>query len=136
MFVIKKIKSKKKKKNISPMGIKVSLSIIDNNGQNLSVELNHGDFILVNDSGIETKSIIIQRRKGNIEVLENIKISHPAFPEYADVEGHFKEKIKKIVNLEIHNINYKKEKILKLKGKPLNNFILKLAVKKIKIFWQ
>ncbi len=73
-------------KNISPMGIKVSLSIIDNNGQNLSVELNHGDFILVNDSGIETKSIIIQRRKGNIEVLENIKDDLIPYKKYSAQE--------------------------------------------------
>lgn len=70
-------------KNVSPMGIKVNLSLIDNNGQNLSIELNHGEFILVNDSGIETKSVIIQRRKGNIEVLENFQDDLVPYKKYS-----------------------------------------------------
>lgn len=58
-------------KNVSPTGIKVSISVVKPDGQNLTVELNHGDYILTNDLGADTKSIIIQQRKGNISVSDS-----------------------------------------------------------------
>jgi hypothetical protein len=57
-------------KNISPTGIKVNISVVQTDGQSLSVELNHGESILVNDTGAATKSIIIQKRKGNIDIID------------------------------------------------------------------
>ena len=57
-------------KNISPARIKVNISVIETNGQTMSIELNYGECILVSDTGIETKSIIIQKKKGNIEILD------------------------------------------------------------------
>lgn len=57
-------------KNISPTGIKVSISVINTDGQNITIDLNHGDYIVVSDTGAETKSIIIQKRKGNIDVSD------------------------------------------------------------------
>ncbi len=57
-------------KNISPTGIKVSISVIKTDGQNTTIDLNHGDYIVVSDTGAETKSIIIQKRKGNIDVSD------------------------------------------------------------------
>lgn len=92
-------------KNISPMGIKVNLSIIDDNGQNLSVELNHGEFILVNDSGVETKSVIIQKRKGNIEVLENFHEGFIPYKKYLPYE------ILDETNLPVEDIQIYEDKI-------------------------
>lgn len=56
-------------KNISPIGISVSISIIKDDGSHATVELKREDSILVNDSSTQTKSIVIQQRKGNIEIL-------------------------------------------------------------------
>jgi hypothetical protein len=58
-------------KNISPMGIKINLSVLKIDGQSITVELNHGESILVDNIGIETKSIIIQKKKGNIDISDN-----------------------------------------------------------------
>ena len=84
-------------KNISPTGIKINLSLIDANGQNLSIELIHGEFILVNDSGIETKSVIIQKRKGNIEILESFPEGLVPYKKYLPYE------VLTETNLEVHS---------------------------------
>lgn len=57
-------------RNISPMGISVNISVIDDNGQTISIELKYGENILVNNGGVETKSIIIQNKKGNIDIID------------------------------------------------------------------
>jgi hypothetical protein len=69
MFVKTKHTIMKLIKNISPTGIKVHISVISD-GQSMSVELSHGESILVHDNSIATKSIIIQKRKGNIDILD------------------------------------------------------------------
>lgn len=98
-------------KNVSPMGIKVNLSIIDNNGQNLSVELNYGEFILVNDSGIETKSVIIQRRKGNIEVLENFQDGLIPYKKYLPNEVLVETNLEVSNNLPADDVQIVEDKI-------------------------
>ena len=57
-------------KNISPTGIKVNISVATTDGQVITVELNHGESILVNDTGAASKSVIIQKRKGNIDIID------------------------------------------------------------------
>ncbi len=56
------------------MGIKVNVSVMKTDSQSITVELFHGNCILVDDIGTETKSIIIQRKKGNIESIENFSV--------------------------------------------------------------
>lgn len=57
-------------KNISPANIKVNISIQKNDGTNLNLWLNHGESILVQDTEVATKPLIIQNRKGNIDIIE------------------------------------------------------------------
>lgn len=71
MFVHINLNKMKLIRNISPMGIKTGISVVKSDGQVITVELNHGDSILVDDNGVETKSIIIQKKKGNIEISED-----------------------------------------------------------------
>lgn len=97
-------------KNISPTGIKVSVTVVKPDGQNLTVDLNHGNYILVNDTGAVTKSIIIQKRKGNIDVLDGCSDGLTPYEIYStQKEVSFSEEIdtgiiEKEEELEIKNI--------------------------------
>lgn len=57
-------------KNISPANIKVNISIQKNDGTHLNLWLNKGESILVQDTEVATKSLIIQSKKGNIDIME------------------------------------------------------------------
>lgn len=57
-------------KNVSPALIKVNISIQKTDGTNLNLWLNHGESILVQDTEVATKSLIIQNKKGNIDIIE------------------------------------------------------------------
>ena len=57
-------------KNVSPVGIKVNITVTNPEGKNITVELEKGESILVSDIGAATKSVLIQTRKGNISVTD------------------------------------------------------------------
>jgi hypothetical protein len=57
-------------KNVSPALIKVNISIQKTDGTHLNLWLNHGESILVQDTEVATKSLIIQNKKGNIDIME------------------------------------------------------------------
>ena len=57
-------------KNISPANISVSISIQKKDGEFLSFSLNKGESVLVHDTEVATKPLIVQKRKGNIDILE------------------------------------------------------------------
>ena len=109
-------------KNISPMGIKIGISIITTNNSTISVVLNHGECILANDT--ETKSIIIQKKKGNIEISDKYPEGmtpykvYPNMPidayttinplkEYVNIENDFNPENKIVIETKlVGNINY------------------------------
>jgi hypothetical protein len=56
-------------KNISPALISVPISVVTADNQPTSFVLKYNEFIIVNDNDLNTKSIIIQSKKGNISVV-------------------------------------------------------------------
>lgn len=69
--------------NISQAGITVNISVIKTDRQHMSFELNHGDSVLVDNTGIETKSIIIQQKKGNIKISDEYSKKMTPYLKYA-----------------------------------------------------
>lgn len=76
-------------KNISPIGVKINISVIKTDGQSIAIDLSYGDSILVNDIGIETKSIIIQNKKRNIDILDDYPNGLTAYQKYSHEELNF-----------------------------------------------
>ncbi len=64
------------------MGIKINLSVIKTDGQHITIELNHNDSILVDNIGIETKSVIIQKKKGNIDISDELTTGMIPYQKY------------------------------------------------------
>lgn len=58
-------------KNTAPAHIPVTISVEKPDGSTLTVELNYGESILVADTGVSTKSVIIQLKKGNLTINED-----------------------------------------------------------------
>ena len=57
-------------KNTSPHRIPVVISVLKPDNNTLTIELKHGQSILVNDTGAATKSVIIQVKKSNITMSD------------------------------------------------------------------
>jgi len=57
-------------KNTSPNRIPITLSVMRPDKSTLTVELQYGESILVNDTGSATNSVIIQVKKGNITMSD------------------------------------------------------------------
>src|ERR1035437_9218710 len=62
-------------KNVSPAKIKVNISIQKNDGTNLNLYLNYGESILAQDTEVSTKSLIIQKKKGNVDIIDHLDVS-------------------------------------------------------------
>lgn len=58
-------------KNVSPIKAKVNLSVYKPTGELFSFELKYGESILVHDTSITARPIIIQKRKGHIDIFDD-----------------------------------------------------------------
>lgn len=62
-------------KNVSPIKTKVNLSVYKPTGELFSFELNFGESMLVHDTSVTARPIIIQKRKGHIDIIDNYTIN-------------------------------------------------------------
>lgn len=57
-------------RNVSPGRIKVNISVLNPEGMMVNFELKYGECVLVHDTSVATKPIIVQTRKGNINIID------------------------------------------------------------------
>jgi hypothetical protein len=73
-------------RNVSPARIKVNVTVENPEGQHVTFELKYGESVLVHDTSVATKPIIVQKRKGNIDIIDDFFEDMVPYQKYPYVE--------------------------------------------------